>query len=406
MIDDADPATQHLSTWLTLTGRHIAEPREFIPAFVAEIEAVGIPVLRLSLSIRTIHPELIGATLLWTRETGFEEIPRSRDAVTQTVFLESPIYQIYAGHTDFIRRRLCDPASPRDFSILENLAGMGATDYLILAVPFTDRARSRAFAIATDRPEGFSESEVATLRAIMPLLGMMAEIQSTRSVAASLLSVYLGNDAGARVLSGEVTRGSGETIEAAILYADMRGFTELSERTPSAGLIEILNRYFECMAGPVDEFGGEVLKFMGDGMLAIFPIGNGPNRDGDARHACRVGLAAASTGLRRLERYNAERAVDGEAPIRAGVTFHLGEVIYGNIGAAQRLDFTVIGRAVNLVSRMQTVLHDIEHPILLSEIFAQRVGTDVVPVGKFKLRGITEPQYLFAPSPLMETEAA
>ena len=210
-------------------------------------------------------------------------------------------------------------------------------------------------------------------------------------IAETLLSVYLGPDAGSRVLKGEVTRGSGQVIEAAILFADIRGFTLVSEALRGDEVIKLLNEYFEAVIAPVEDHGGQVLKLIGDGMLAIFPL-----HAGGARPACLAAYSAAKAAFANLAEMNRRRRAAGEVTVRIGITFHLGPVIYGNIGGASRLDFTVIGPAVNLVSRMQRLCRDFGKGMLLSAAFAAEVGLPVLSLGHHALRGMREPPEVFA----------
>jgi adenylate cyclase len=207
----------------------------------------------------------------------------------------------------------------------------------------------------------------------------------------TLLSVYLGPEAGSRVLAGSVRRGDGKTIAAAIWLCDMRGFTRISETLPADEVIQLLNDYFETMAGPVTDHGGEVLKFIGDAMLAIFPIADDLDRD----RACRIALVAAEEALARLDAVNAARCERGQPEIGVGLGLHTGAVMYGNIGAPERLDFTVIGPAVNLTARIEDLCRPLGRRLLASERFASPCGSELVSLGFHRLRGLAEPQEIF-----------
>ncbi|HUN45352.1 MAG TPA: adenylate/guanylate cyclase domain-containing protein, partial [Stellaceae bacterium] len=239
-----------------------------------------------------------------------------------------------------------------------------------------------------------SEPDLAFFDALVPHLGVIFEARAMHYVAETLLSVYLGADAGKRVLSGQVTRGSGQVIEAAILFADMRAFTEISEHLRGDEVIELLNQYFEAVIAPVEDHSGQVLKLIGDGMLAIFPL-----HAGGARPACLAAYSAAKAAFANVEEMNRRRRAEGKLRIRIGITFHLGPVIYGNIGGASRLDFTVIGPAVNLVSRLQRLCRNFAKGMLLSAEFAAEVGLPVVSLGHHALRGMREPPEVFALPP-------
>jgi adenylate cyclase len=244
---------------------------------------------------------------------------------------------------------------------------------------------------ATDRPGGFTTAQLTALDAMLPHLALILEIHSARDTARTLMSVYLGDDAATRVLNGQVTRGSGEVINAAILFADMRDFTAFSENQDGAAVIATLNQYFECLVAPVEEAGGVVLKFMGDGLLAIFRV-----EESSESNSCTRALRAAQQAFANLKDLNRRRTERGDSAIRMGLTFHVGEVVYGNIGATKRLDFTVIGPAVNLVSRLQGLCRPLNTDMLMSTEFARAAKTALVSLGVHELRGVAKPVEVFA----------
>jgi adenylate cyclase len=217
------------------------------------------------------------------------------------------------------------------------------------------------------------------------------EVREIRRLASTLLDTYLGHDAGQRVLAGQIRRGAGVTMAAAIFYCDLRGFTALSENMMPDRVIELLNDYFGCMAAPVQRLGGEVLKFIGDALLAIFPIADDLDRD----RACRTALKAARQALAALDELNLRRREAGEATLEVGLALHTGTVMYGNIGAPDRLDFTVIGHAVNLTTRLERLCRQLERRLVASERFASPCGIEMVPLGRFELPGVQGPQAVF-----------
>jgi adenylate cyclase len=253
--------------------------------------------------------------------------------------------------------------------------------------------QANAITFLTDREEGFTDSETAGLENIAQALGVITELQSARRIAKSLLDTYIGRRTGERVLSGLIRRGSGETIRAVIWDNDLRGFTGLADRLPPNALNDLLNQYFEIMAGAVMAEAGEVLKFIGDGMLAIFEITD----DSNAPHACRSALAAAREAVAAMAASNAERIGAGKPAIGFGIALHLGEVYYGNIGAPGRLDFTVIGPAVNHAARLEKLSAEFGRSIVASASFAAAVPELVESLGFHHLRGVAEPQELFSP---------
>jgi adenylate cyclase len=274
------------------------------------------------------------------------------------------------------------------------------TDYIALPVPLS-YGRKNVIMVATDRPGGFHDGELARLRGLLPLLSLVLEVKETKRILRTLLDVYLGHDAGRRVLGGLIKRGDGITLAAALWYCDLRGFTAMAETLPRDATIALLNDYFECMVGPVQQHGGEVLKFIGDAMLAIFPIADDLDRD----RACHAALAAAEAALADLAQLNDRRRAAGRATLEIGIALHMGAVTYGNIGGPERLDFTVVGPAVNLVTRLEGLCSELGRPLLASARFASPCGSKLVSLGRYRLRSFAEEHEVFTlppPSPVVQ----
>ena len=305
------------------------------------------------------------------------------------VFEKSPLYYVYKTG-EVARRRLTGPPGDDDFPIMAELRAEGFTDYLITPLEMAGNRRQAA-TWATSHPSGFSDADIATIVSLLPALAACTETRALRRMLKGLLSVYLGPQAGLRVLDGTIRRGEGETIAAAIWLCDLRDFTGISEALPSEDVIHLLNEYFELMAAPVTEHGGEVLKFIGDAMLAIFPIQDDLDRD----RACRTALSAAQEALVRLAATNSTRRAKGEREIELGLALHTGPVMYGNIGAPDRLDFTVIGPAVNLTARIANLCRPLGRQLLASARFASPCGSQLVSLGRHAMRGLVEPQEVF-----------
>jgi adenylate cyclase len=293
-----------------------------------------------------------------------------------------------------IRCRIGDPGSPQNYPILAELRAEGVTDYLALPVRFSGE-RINAMSVATDRPNGFTEAEIERIKAVVPLLALVLEVKETRRISSTLLDTYLGHDAGRRVLGGLIRRGEGITIAAALWYCDLRNFTATTEALPRSETIALLNEYFECMVGPVHRRGGEVLKFIGDALLAIFPMADDLDRD----RACQAALAAAEDALTDLDSLNRRRQANSQPILEAGIALHAGSVTYGNVGAPDRLDFTVIGAAVNFVTRLERMCGQLGRPLLASAGFASPCGSKLVSIGRHRLRGMAQAQEIFALPP-------
>lgn len=379
-----------LAEWLIAPETRSLDIDALFSALIDHLNLRGLQLLRASTSVRTAHPEVWVKNYTWRRGEGVR--CRFRDhTVQQSVdYFESPIAVLHAGSAE-VRCRL-QGASDIPYEVCRTLAAEGATDYLCLALP----GESVTFAsFATDSDEGFSDAQLDLLRSLVPALSLRVELASTQSARGGLLQVYLGTDAARRVLAGTTRRGEGTSLHAAIWACDLRGFTALSARLSPDELIVTLDRYFDCTAGAVIEHGGEVLKFIGDAVLAVFPLD-----DGDAI-GCQRALDAAIDALGRMDKWNAER--DADAPRMAcGVGLHLGDVFYGNIGAGARLDFTVIGPAVNEAARIEAMCKALDASCLASERFVAALDdrANFQSTGKHHLKGVAESMEIFAwPTP-------
>jgi adenylate cyclase len=383
----ADPAAH----WLLIDGREQHASEALIDGFCRRLVDSGFPLFRFFISVRTLHPQVAAQGFHWWRgRDQVKIVPREHGIYEEPAYLDSPIRLLHERRVSEVRRRIEDPATPLDFPILIDLKAEGVTDYLALPIVFTTGAINTV-AIATDQAGGFTAQEVARIKGLLPLFTIAIEVREIKRIASTLLDTYLGHDAGQRVLSGQIRRGAGVTMAAAIFYCDLRGFTVLSERMPPDRVIELLNDYFGCMAAPVQALGGEVLKFIGDAMLAIFPIADDLDRD----RACRTALKAARRAITALDELNLRRRESGEATLEVGLALHTGTVMYGNIGAPDRLDFTVIGHAVNLTTRLERLCRQLGRRVVASERFASPCGIELVPLGRFELPGVAGAQAVF-----------
>jgi len=383
------PPTLAPADWLLQVGRLAQNADELLGGLCDLLVARGLPLERVGLHGRVLHPQLAGVRLLWRRGIGAEETHYAHDTVESGAYEKSPLYQVYLNGST-IRRRLNGPPADDDFPILAELRTEGFSDYLVTPLDMAS-GRRQAATWATSHPTGFTDEQIATIVGLVPALAACSESRSLHGMLKGLLSIYLGPQAGSRVLAGTIKRGEGETIAAAIWLCDLRDFTLLSETLPSDEMIRLLDDYFEIMAGPVSEHGGEVLKFIGDAMLAIFPIVDDLDRD----RACRTALAAAEEALARLASANLARRARGEREIDLGLALHTGPVMYGNIGAPERLDFTVIGPAVNLTARIAGLCRPLGRKILASARFASPCGSELVSLGHHQMRGLAQPQEIF-----------
>ena len=379
-----------LLNWLLTDARRITEPKAFLAALAEKFIAHGIPVSRLTTGVPILHPQVHSYSARWDLGQTVTERFFRLTAETLPVLENSPVKTVYSGGGS-VR---CDPTQPPregEFGILADLRREGVTDYVALSIPFSD-GTAKLLTVATKRPGGFSGEEMELLEGIAPAVAVNLEVQALRFTARTLLETYVGRQAGARVLEGAIRRGMGETIRAVVWLSDLRGFTSLSEQLPRDALMELLNEYFGSVCAALDARGGEVLKFIGDALLGIFPVVGE-----DTRSVCARALAAAENARQALAASNAARAGGAGPTIDYGIALHVGDVMYGNIGGENRLDFTVIGPAVNLAARIEGLCRDLGRPVLLSQAFVDASDAAAESLGAFPLKGLSGEQRIYAP---------
>jgi len=385
-----DPAAAHndVVRWLTNDTRD----ERFIDNIFAELcirlQRAGIPLKRASLHLLIHHPQWLVARILWI--DGAKEATITRvdyDVRQRPEFIGSPVEEIQGGVAE-IRERL-DAAPGRKHSVYDELRAQGLTDYVAWPVHHT-LGKRHMVAFSTDHPGGFDDAHIAALLNLLPVLALVSEIRMKNRLARTLLETYVGSHAGEMILAGATRRGSGTTVRAAIMICDLRDFTRISDSWPRDDVIDLLNDYFDAMSEPIIRHGGEILKFMGDGLLAIFPLSK-PT-------ACADLLHAVTEARQAMTELNEKNRAAGTAPLNYGIGVHVGDVMYGNIGSKARLDFTVIGPAVNMASRLETLTKQLGKMVLLSRAFADLVEHDFAleHVGEHAVRGFSEPIELFA----------
>jgi adenylate cyclase len=377
-----------IQQWLLAAETRQRGLGEVLEGLAGALADAGLRVARVRTSVTTKHPELFSQVVGWRDGRGIEYAEGRRDLIQSARLLDSPVYRVLHGAAR-VRCRLIGPDADLSFPITQELAAEGLTDYVVFALVFGTGDRT-FLSFASAAPDGFSDADLALLAALVPALSVRVEVDATRHAMSSLLHVYLGGNAAAHVLAGAFVRGSGQPIPAAVWFCDMAGFTELADHRPAAEVVAILDAFFEAVAGPIAPRGGEVLKFIGDAVLAIFPVGEAGCAD-----ACRRALAAAQDALAGVRALSAR---EGMPPLGLGIALHLGEVLYGNIGARDRLDFTVIGAVVNEVCRVEPLCRSLG-PILLTAEFAAASGVPVVRCGTHRLKGVSAPREVFAPAP-------
>jgi adenylate cyclase len=366
----------------------------FIDNIFAELcmrlQRAGIPVKRASLHFLIHHPQWLGARMIWADGMREAEISRvDYDVRGRSEYIGSPANEIYEGATEVRENLEGDPKLGRKHAVYDEMRAKGLTDYVAWPLYHT-LGKRHLVTFATDRRGGFDEAHIAALLQLVPLLALVSEIRIKNRLARTLLETYVGSHAGEMVLAGATRRGSGTTVRAAIMICDLRDFTRISDNWPRDDVIDLLNGYFDAMSEPIARHGGEILKFIGDGLLAIFPL--------DRPSACANLLHAVAEARQAMAALNKSNGEAGRAPLNYGIGVHVGDVMYGNIGSLTRLDFTVIGPAVNMASRLEALTKQLGRNVLLSRAFADLVQSDfdLERVGEYPVRGFSDPIELFA----------
>jgi adenylate cyclase len=374
--------------WLIDGGRSSPVPGDMIDSLCRRLIAAGIPLFRVAFYIRTLHPDIFGRNFIWKPDEPIQ-VGTADHSITETPqFHASPI-SIVAREGREIRARVSDPDSSR-WPIVEDLRAEGVTDYIALPIRYIDGS-AHTTSWTTRQEGGFTDEQLDALRSIMAPLARLIEVVSLQRKAATLLDVYVGNRAGEKILGGQIRRGHTESMNAAIWLSDLRGFTALSDRLPPETVVDILNTYFDCQVAAIKAHGGEVLKYMGDGLLAVFPI---DEYVGDSHEVCTRVLEAARQTRAGVEAMQYPIG-DTVERFRFGVALHVGPILYGNIGGGSRLDFTCIGPAVNLAARLEKLTGKLGRTIVASEGFAGICSSGWRDLGEFPIAGFARAQRVY-----------
>ena len=381
-------ALREINEWMIDGARSAPTPAQMMAESCERAVRAGLPLWRVGVFVRTLHPEIYGRHFFWKPGGEVEVGSVAHDILDSPEFAVSPLSIVFKQGVE-VRARLDDPASTR-FPIVQDLQAEGVTDYIALPLINTD-GPPNASSWTTKQPGGFTEEQLNAIRSITVPLARYIEIVTLRRTATLLLDTYVGNRAGERILGGQIRRGHADTMDAAIWLSDLRGFTALSDRLPAETVVEILNLYFDCQVAAIRDQGGEVLKFMGDGLLAVFPV---DEYVGDEAQVCSRVLEAARAsraGVAALQFPNGE-AVER---FRFGVALHLGRVLYGNIGGGNRLDFTCIGPAVNLAARLEKIAGKLGRTVVASERFAGICEGGWSDLGEFPIAGFAKAERVY-----------
>jgi adenylate cyclase len=380
---------QKLADWLVDGARSKPLPADMMAEACERLVQAGLPLWRVGVFVRTLHPEILGRNLVWRQGGEVVVGTADFDLLESPEFRNSPLAIVF-GEGREVRCRLEDPESRR-FPFFDDMRGEGVTDYIALPLRFLDGSVN-ASSWSTRQPGGFRDDQVAAIKAVVTPMTRIIEIINARRTASILLDTYVGNRAGERILAGQIRRGHSETMNAAIWLSDLRGFTALSDRLPAETVVDILNHYFDCQVAAIRAHGGEVLKFMGDGLLAVFPI---DEYVGDIHQVCRSVLGAARESRASVHalHYPAGETIEH---FRFGVALHVGKILYGNIGGGNRLDFTCIGPAVNLAARLEKMAGKLHRTIVASSEFAKFCPSgDWTDLGEFPIAGFAKAERVY-----------
>jgi adenylate cyclase len=379
---------QKIIDWMVDGARSAATPTAMMKECCERLVQAGLPLWRVGVFVRTLHPNIFGRSFTWRPGTEVVVVTAESDARETPEFKRSPLAILYRTEQE-VRYRLDDPASMA-FPFFDDMRAEGVTDYIAIPLRYVE-GTVHASSWSTRQLGGFTDEQLDGLRKMVPALARYIEIISLRRTATILLDTYVGNRAGERILGGQIRRGHTETMHAAVWLSDLRGFTALSDRLPAETVVDILNQYFDCQVDAIRSHGGEVLKYMGDGLLAVFPI---DEYVGDDRQVCSRVLEAAreSRSLVAAMEYLVGDTVER---FRFGVALHVGPVLYGNIGGGIRLDFTCIGPAVNLAARLEKIASRLHRTVVASEGFAGICSGGWSDLGEFPIAGFSKAQRVY-----------
>jgi adenylate cyclase len=377
--------------WLAHGARSTQRPEALLAELCDRLIRASIPLWRVSVFVRTLHPEIVGRRFIWQQDVGVTITEGLFELLDTDQFQNSPFLSVIKSGRALRQRLTSKKDGSQEFSIYQDLRDLGATDYLATPLIFSDDTVHVA-TWATQQSDGFTDEQIVAINTIVTPFARVAEIRALQRTAANLLDAYVGHHAGERILAGQIRRGHTERIHSVIWLSDMRGFTALADRLPPQTLVDLLNRYFDCQVPVILEHGGEVLKFIGDGLLAIFPLAGGTT---DARAVCTHALAAAREAQDNIATIEDTAFLGNAHGVRFGLALHLGEVLYGNIGSMNRLDFTCIGPAVNLAARLEKLAGHLGRSVILSAEFAHYADTQLDDLGDFTITGFAGKQKAF-----------
>ena len=391
-----------LSRWIVRAALAGADEIEVLAGACERMNAAGLALVRASVANDLLDPTFDARGVRWLRSHGGLEEPFARrdDPTAHEDWTRSPFFALLESRQPMLRRRLNADYRQGEFPMLDQFQGEGVTDY----VAFTSRVGEAVrlgegegivASFTTDAPGGFTEAQIELLAGILPALTMVFMLRTMHRTARTVITTYLGTDAAERVLAGNIVRGRAEPIRAVVWFSDLIGFTRISETASADTVLALLNDYAEVQVEQIESHGGHVLKFIGDGILAIFP-------QSDTKLACQQALKAAAKHRHDIAALNARRAASGLPVTDTHVALHVGELLYGNLGSPRRLDFTVLGPAVNEAARIEALCGSLDQNVIVSSAFADAAGEarrQLVGLGRYAMKGVARPQELFTLDP-------
>src|SRR6202790_3138848 len=379
---------QKLTDWLVDGARSAPNPQQMMAETCERLVAAGLPLWRVGVFVRTLHPDIIGVNFIWRPGAEVVVGTANYDMLDSPEYRNSPLAIVF-GEGRGVKHRIADPEAKR-FPFLDDMRAEGVTDYIALPILQIDGS-VHASSWTTRQSGGFTDEQLNNLRSLIRPLSRVIEITRMRRTATNLLDIYVGNRAGERIMGGQIRRGHTDTMQAAIWLSDLRGFTALSDRLPAETVVDILNHYFDCQVPPIRSHGGEVLKFMGDGLLAVFPISKS---DGDSQHVCARALEAARESRASVAALQ-YKVGDVQERFRFAVALHVGKILYGNIGGGNRLDFTRLRPARNPAARLEKIAGRLHRTVVASERFAGVCAAGWSDLGEFPIAGFSKAERVY-----------
>jgi adenylate cyclase len=362
----------------------------FVDGLMTRAVAAGVPLWRFYIGLQLVHPQMVATGVLWKRGGEFAEVPRAHGILSSPAYIGSPMQEVRNVNGP-VRYRLDDELPEDTHMVQRELKEGGGTDYVALPVRLGRPGSLPVASFATDRPGGFSDEDLVDIHHLVDMLAPIAEIYIYRNIAETVTDTYLGHIVGEQILGGLIKRGDGHEINAVLWFSDLRDFTGLNERMGASELLDLLNNYLQLVGDALKAYGGEILKFIGDGVMAYFPAEDVIFLPEVTNNA----IAAARRLIFDIEAANEARAAGGADPLRFGVGLHVGPVTFGNIGTEDRLDFTVIGPAVNRTSRLEGLTKQLGVPVLASSEFNLASTVPMKSMGMHALRGVPNPVEVF-----------